>query len=428
MSTSLINAFVALTKDIGDYWASTTTGAGTATTLVDASLMAKSNDWLSREAYVILTEEPTGSAAIYDERKASSLDNTTGTLTTLTFAAAPGTGIDYMLTRQFSPTDYKLALIYAAKASYPNLHFKVRDESLRGGQWLIDGGFEIWSSTSALSYWTASTTTLTQTSTARLFTEGLYSCKLSGGAGYVGQSIANNDDLKYLRGKHVRFVGRGWSDTASSLRLAVYDGTDLTYSDYHPGDSAWDDETSTWYVEADISETATEVAFRVYHGVAAATEYIDDLYVTSSEPCPHLYIGHLSLALDRPIKVSYFPQNKRLTPPIIYRNFGVYTDYLDLGNFLNGERLRVEGIGYLDFNASGVVSDSWTATIAVDEPQLRILTAEAARYLYSQMAGAYTTGGNRYALERLDYWTRELERRKIQFPMDEDGIHVKWTV
>ena len=101
MATTLLNCEIILSKQLGDYWSSSTTSAGTDTTMIDTALKAKTNDWIDgdREMYVFLIEEPTGNAAIYDERKISSLDNSTGTLTTLAFLAAPGTGIDYEINR-----------------------------------------------------------------------------------------------------------------------------------------------------------------------------------------------------------------------------------------------------------------------------------------------------------------------------------------
>ena len=44
MSTTLANARIQLSKEIGDYWASTTTSSGSTTTVVDTALKAKTND------------------------------------------------------------------------------------------------------------------------------------------------------------------------------------------------------------------------------------------------------------------------------------------------------------------------------------------------------------------------------------------------
>jgi hypothetical protein len=428
MSSSLFNSYLAVSKDMADYYAGLTTGAGTATTMVDAALMGKQNDWITDNTFVILSDEPTGSAAIYDERKVSSLDNTTGTLTTLTFAAAPGTGIDYYLNRLFSPSDIRTALVQAAKLVHPSLFTRVWDESHRAGNWLKDGSMDVWTSTSALTYWTKSALTETQTSTARLFMNGSYSCKLSTAAGYIGQSIADNDDLKYLRGKHVTFTGRGWCDTASCLRLAIYDGTTTTYSSYHAGNSAWDNVTDPWSVDADISETATEVAFRVYFDVLTANAYVDDLRVMGTF-YPKINIHDLNLAQDRPIRISYFPNEDNLLSPIPIRNYVLDTDYIYLDEAYAGNRLRIEGIGYLDYLASGVSSTDWTATIAIDEPQLKILSAQAVVWLYQQMSMPnYSSDIRNSFAETKTFWEQELAKRKAVFGMRPPVARTHWSV
>ncbi len=58
MTTSLSTAGEILSKELGDFWSSTTTAAGTATTLVDTALKAKANAWIDgdREMYVIIRE------------------------------------------------------------------------------------------------------------------------------------------------------------------------------------------------------------------------------------------------------------------------------------------------------------------------------------------------------------------------------------
>lgn len=425
MSTTLLSAEVALSKDIGDYWRGTTTGAGLTTTVVDTALMAKTNDWINREAFLFV-EDMTGDTYNEAERKISSLDNSTGTLTVLPIGGALGVGAVYRVHRLFNASDKRSALIDSLRPSYPFIFKNVWDESKRAGNWLKDGSLEKWTSTSALTYWTEVDSTLTQTSTTRLFIQGTYSCKLSGAAGYLGQSIANNDDLKYLRGRHVVFKGRGWSDTASSLRLAIYDGTTLTYSDYHPGNSSWDTENSTWQVEADISETATEVAFRVYHDQAAATDYVDDLRVIGPF-YPKVWIGDLNLDRDTPRYVGYFPIEKTKYEPLPLRNYKIDSGYLYLPEYPTDGLLRITGAGYLDFLASGISSTAWTATVDINEPQLKILTANAAVYLYQQMIlPNYSTGTNKVFKEGLAYWKGELENRIAKYKMPLTSPMVDW--
>ena len=419
------DALTFLSKDLGDYFTGTTTSNGNAggTTFIDTALMAKVDDWINRECW----DRITSGDANLEERKVSALDSTTGTITSLAHSVQIVSGVTYEIHRLFSASEKRIALQKAAKLAHPYIHNKVHNEAKRAGNWLKDGSLEKWTSTTALSFWTASATTLTQTSTAKLFMSGSYSCKLSGAAGYIGQSITNNDDLKYLRGKTVKLIGRGHSDTASSLRLAIHDGTTTTYSDYHPGNSAWDDESQTWYVTATIPQTATEVAFRVYHDNAAATDYVDDLRVTGPF-YPKVYIADLNLPQNKPRFVGYFLYDKDQYEPIPLRNYEVDGDYLYFKSAIPTDyRLRIEGIGYLSFLKSGVESTAWDATIALEDPQMLILSAQAACWLYQGMIlpnyGTGTTGD--YA-EGLQYWKAELADRISKYRMTLPPILTNW--
>ena len=429
MSTTLITAVQELSRQLSDYWSSTTTGAGSTTTLVDSALLAKANDWVTDNTTSFLIEEPTGSAAIYDERKISSLDNTTGTLTTLAFAAAPGTGIDYEIHRLFSPSEKRLALVAAARRIYPQLFQEIYDETLVSGNWLKDGSFEKWSSSSALSFWTGATVTLTQTTTAGYFRHGTTSCKLSGATGTLVQKwvagTADFDDLKELRGESVTFTLAAWCDTASSLRISINDGTTTTYSDYHAGNSAWADDDSPMTVTQAISATATGVTLTV-HYTTGAIAYIDDARVIGGVRT-RLYIGHLGLSRNQPHQVSIKQGNRWVTT----RDCVVDIDgYLHLPVFYPPDcSLRIRGIGYLDFLVSGAASTAWTATVALDQPQIEILIAEAALYLYTIMSlPNFETGTRKEYQEALGFWQQERDRRISKFGMRAPPATISWGV
>ena len=430
MTTTLLAAEQLLSKELGDYWSSTTTSAGSTTTLVDTALMAKANDWITDDTWVFLIEEPSGAAAIYDERKVSSLDNTTGTLTTLAFSEAPGTGIDYELHRLFTPSEKRRALVAAAKNIFPSCFQEVWNEELVSGNWLKDGSFERWTSTSALTDWTkAGSSTLAQTSTAYLFKHGAYSCKISGAADNIRQSVTNFDDLKHLAGKSVTFSVQGWCDTASCLRIAIYDGTTYTYSSYHDGADAWTEHNDPLTVTAAIKDNPTIIAFIIYHDNASGTSYVDDARVISSDRS-RLYIGHLGLAKNQPHRVYIEPDDySQLEPWYMVRDWAVDKDgYLYLpASTPNDYRLRIQGIGYFDFLASGVSSTAWTATINLDYPQTEILVAEAALYLYTWMSMPNFESGTRKDYQQMSaYWKQEAAERKAKFGMISPGATVSW--
>ena len=422
MTTSLITAEAELSRQLGDYWASTTTGAGAATTLVDTALMAKQNDWITKETWAFLVEEPTGAAAIYDERLISSLDNSTGTLTCLTFAAAPGTGIDYEVHRLFSPSEKRRALVAAARMVYPYLFKEIRNDILVSGNWLKDGSFEIWTSSSALTNWTTATSTIAQTSTAYLFKHGDYSCKISTAAGNISHSVSNSNDLFRLAGKTVTFTSQAWCDTASCLRLGIYDGTTYTYSDYHDGDSAWTEDNDPMTVSATIQDNPTAIQFIIYHAVAAGTSYVDDARVIGPDTSK-VYIGNLGLGQNKPHQVLIADCDYHYSEPLtLVRDihYDVTNGYMYLPSGLpNNRNLRIAGTGYLDFLASGVSSTAWTATIAIDSPQTDILIAQAALYLYTVMSMPNFNQGTREQYqETMNFWAGELGRRIGKYGME----------
>ena len=435
MTTSLEAANVLLSKELGDYWSSTTTGAGAATSLVDTALKAKANDWIDgdREMYAIVRE------GTYDglERKISSLNNSNGTLTILAYAGAPGTGIDYEVHRLFTPSEKRRALVHAAKAIYPHLFIEIRDETMVSGNWLKDGSFEIWTSTSALTHWTKSLSTLTKTTSSPYYKHGATSCKIATAAGYIEQTITDWDDLKRLAGKSATFSIQGWCDKASCLRISIYDGVnDISYSNYHAGDSAWTQDepnNDNMYVQHFIDYNPTEITFKIHHDVAAGTSYVDDARaIASIIDSPRIFINDLNLVLNKPHQVLIEPRNYSKQEPwslihnikydqtngYMYLPSGVAQDY----------RLRILGNKYLDFyDSSDAIGTDWDDTIALNTPQTEILVAQAAIYLCQQrIVPNYTSGESDRWAQALAYWQRELRERISRFGMTAPSATVSW--
>jgi len=432
MSTSLLNAEIALSKDLGDYWSGTTTsaGAGGGTTVIDTALKAKANDWITDEAYDMIT------SGTYDEeeRKVSSLDNSDGTLTTLAHGGQIASSVTYRVHRLFSASDKRIALIDAAKSSFPYLFNRINNNTLVSGNWLRDGSFEEWTDVATLTRWTTTTVITTQTSTAGYVRHGTYSCKLDTAAGTVTMSISNDADLQFLRGKNVTFSCQGYCDTASCLRLSVNDGTTQTYSEYHEGDSAWTEDNPRndgFYVSQYIEPNATEITFTIHHGSATATSYVDDARVIS-DLRSKLYIGHLGLAQNVPhiveIEREYYSNYE---PWIKIRDWGVDKNgYLHIPtSYMKDRRIRIRGIGYLDFLLSGDSSNDWSATIDIDEPQLKILISEAIIYLYTQMALPNYESGTRESYQQMmTFWAQKSAERKAKYGMPTLPSTVSWGI
>lgn len=422
MSTTLANAQIELSKQIGDFWNSTTTSGGSSTTLVDTALMAKANDWIE-DAPAEMYDRITSGTYIAEERKASSLDNTTGTLTTLAHGGTIATAVTYEIHRLFNASEKRHALISAARHSFPFLYRVVRDDSKTVGNWLRNGDVEIWALTTVPDNWVVSALTCAENTTSPYFSRGLSSVALSGSAGYLYQSNVQVPDLIELAGKSVTFKADVWSDTATDTRLSIYDGTTTTYSDYHAGDSI----KANISVSATIADSPSVVRFAIHRGAASAA-YADDFRV-SGPARDKVYIGDLDLALDRTHRITQSSDsNINNEPWQTLRNYEIGNDgYIYLHEGTSDYRLRIEGMGYLNFLASGVASTDWAATIDIDSPQLDILIAEAVMYLYIQMISPNFTSGERDKFaQMLQYWEKELEVRKGKYGMKPPPTLADW--
>jgi len=291
MSITLLNCEIQLSKDTGDYYSSTTTSSGSSTTIVDTGLQAYGSGWINKTAWDMIT------SGTYDEeeRKISSL--ATSTLTTLAHGGTIASAVTYRVHKIASASDKRLCLIEACNDAFPYIHDRIRNEDAVAGNWLKNGSMYKWTATTIPDGWVASGVTAAENTTAPYYYYGTNSCKLSTASGYIYQSVTENPDLLRLRGNTVTFKIKGWCDTTSALRLAIYDGTTTTYSSYHDGDSAWNypDGSGVLSVTATIAQEPTTVEFRVYHASASATSYVEDATVIGHY-YDKVYVGDLGLS------------------------------------------------------------------------------------------------------------------------------------
>ena len=421
MTTSLETLLGDLSKQIGDYWASAATSGGSSTIIVDTALKAKANDWISdapQEMYDRIT------SLTYDEeeRKISSLDNSDGTLTTLAHGGTIATATTYEIHRMFSASEKRRALVYAARQGFPYIFERIIDDSKTVGNWLRNGCVEIWTVSTWPASFAVSALTCAKNTTAPYFSRGLSSAKLTGSAGYLYQSTTEVSELIELAGQSLTFTAEVWSDTASDTRLSIYDGTTTTYSSYHTGGDTREKLT----VSATIATSPSQVRFAIHRG-ASSTAYTDDWRVYGPIR-DKVYIGDIGLAQDKPHRVSQAADAAIHNEPWhLLHKYRVQDGWLYLHEGSANCRLRLEGIGYLNFLVSGAVSTAWAAVIDINSPQTEILVAEAIMYLYTQMILPNFTSGDRESfVEILNYWASELNRRRAKFGMPAPLPSVIW--
>jgi len=422
---------VELSKQIGDYYTGTATSDGAAggTTIVDTGLKAKENDWITDVAYDRVT------SGTYDEeeRSISSLANTTGTLTTLAHGGQIVSAVTYEVHRLWTASEKRTALVYAARHGFPYIHKKRRYTAFRAGDWLKNAGnFYKWTLATGPDDWTRTDVTAAKNTTAPYYLYGDRSLKLSTAAGSLKQTNTNNALLNQLAGNAVRFQARGWCDTASCLRLKVYDGTTSTYSEYHDGDSSWDDvNRNLLKVEVTLAAEPTEVTFEIDHDLDAGTSYIEDVRVISGTQ-EKIYIGYLNIRENEPSAVSQTSQssihNDRWDG---FHNFWTDNDkYLHLPTTMMDWFLKIEGEDYLDFlDTSGDSGTDWTDTISIDSPQTDILVAEAIIYLFRQaILPQASPGSSQDFTTGLAYWMNELKNAQVKFGMSLPPVTKRWSI
>jgi len=437
MSTTLLAAQQELSHQLGDDVTGTVTTKGDASggTFYDTSLKAYSDDWINTEtiSYAFIT---TSGSNQYQERYISDFTASSG-LVTLgnNFATTVEAAIGYEIHRQFSPSDKRKALVYAARHIYPTLYDRIWDETYVTKNWLRDGSFEDWSATDALTYWTASGPTLAQISSSPYYKHGSYSAQLSSDTGQLVQTIANNDDLKYLQGKSVTFTIQGWSSASSALRLSVADGVNTeSYSGYHPGGSAWSERNprnDNLYVQHNIDENATQVNFKIHYDSTSATTYIDDARILAGGS-PRQYVGQLGLEQNNPIEMEYEPNYYSNDEPWVkFSDYEVDYEggYLHIGSEIPADRrMRIKGNKVLNFlDASGDASTGWEATINLNQPQLDILVADAAVYLYETVSVPNFDAGMVEQFQRAALmWRDRLRERIRKYAMNHLPVSIRW--
>jgi hypothetical protein len=400
MATSLATLRQELSKYLGDYHAGTTTGAGAAggTTLVDSAL----TEWLAdevatgagsqRPSYALITD----ATLTKEERRIASLTIASGTITvTRAFTAQITSGKTYEIHKAFSATEKERAIARAVKDCFPFLYVPVDSTSLRYGDWLIDGSFEDWSTSSALTNWSkAGTMTLARTSTSGKVKDGTYSCALSGATDYLYQGSAKNADLLELGGLTPIFRCWGWASTANQLCLALYDGTTTTYGNheshgstskvYHPGDSTW----RLMEVTATMATNPTDVQARVYYDATDSTAYIDDGSITGVGSKHSYDLSFLGMVNDQPRQIhrvlgrgvdddSPMPRQKSI--PLNKEMYDLETGRLIFRwGMGDGTKLRIRGMKYL-------TEPTATTDTEVEDPQTDIIVSAATIRLYEML-------------------------------------------
>ena len=427
MTTSLQTLRQELGLEVNDGYTSSLTGNGAAdgTTIIDTDLKNYQTDQFSDGAsgdqmtWIKLTSGTYSG----QERSFSSYAAATGTITVkAAFGGQVLSGVTYELHKIWTPTQKNNAIVFACRKAFPACYKKVDDTSIVFGNWLRNGHFETWTLTTTPDKWAATTATAAQETTDSLVHGYGHtsSCKLSGAYGYLYTDIALQRDLGELHGESLTFKVWAWADTASQARLTIYDGATTTNSEYHTGDSKWRE----LEVTATIAANPVDVEVRCNYDAGTAC-YFDDARLFGGSTKYSYDISDLGLYNNRPLQVLLLGDEYTDAPrpsEILLRNWTPpSTDgRLRFSSALSQDDvLRIIGMGLITTPTS-------TTSTEVDEPQVRIIIAEAAAYLCNlklQMTNLKDAG--RWA-ELKQVWAQEATERRRGYMQTQPSITLHW--
>ena len=130
---------------------------------------------------------------------------------------------------------------------------------------ITDGNFELWDNATTPTNWTVVDTTANQEGAQK--NQGTYSARLDTATGHIYQDLATTQ----IQGRRFTFTCYVYTTVADRARIAINDGITTTYSNYHPGDSSWDELTVT----KTLSQSATRLRVMCYLDTVANASYFD---------------------------------------------------------------------------------------------------------------------------------------------------------
>ena len=393
MSLTGQELLVGFSKFIGDYVTSTSTSAGSTTTLVDTYLGGRYADDRINEWYVRITENVNGNQ--YLVRKISDYVQSTSTATVgPAFAGATGSGTDYELHR-YDPLDKFAALDEARLQVFPDLCILRYNDSLTG-----DGHSSVFTIPSTIrrgplsaleeiplpvqtsfnfitsplndstTGWTATSATAATHSRIQsdllipkydnTCTKVSVATATNGTYAQTVANMANSMTAAKAAGRTLTFAAWVYCTTASRVSLKLTDDSTTTTGTAHGG-AGWELLTVTKTCSATNATTLT-ATIDVTNASGAIVYWVNRSW---------LYYGDANYVQD--IYGSgrgYFVRRDNTTQKL-------YLDWTPR----QGNQIRLIGRDLL--SALGTtISTQVTNTMEIDEPEAELLYAEAAKVFY----------------------------------------------
>ena len=294
---------------------------------------------------------------------------------------------------RYSMKSLDVAINDAIRETGASLFKEVDDITLVSNSLLVDGHLESWSSSTAMNWWTTtSTMNVARSNTAGETRGGVYSCKAtpSSNNGYIALSSDKYPSLLNIQGKTVTLEGYALPETADDAYLVIYtkdyQGTEQTLTSTTANTA--DEFTLLKLEDQAINDNLDTVEIRLK--VATSGQYVcfDDLRLTGVDvneyllPADDLHNMSIQQVFIQAAGDLEDIRPNTWTPVIGFETFDNGVDrYLQLpGNYGSGRRIRL--VGTTDLSALSSATD----TIELDGGGISPLLAYAKYKLFNQLA------------------------------------------
>ncbi len=436
MSSSLAKIRDEISEMLGDYHHSTVTTAITNTVnIVDIGL-ANVRGGRTTDRFVDQWVYVTSFANNGAIRQTTAYDATNYRLSCsgAVFATDASNLANYEL-HKIDPRDKVRAINQAARELYPILHKRLYDTTLITGNALPNSHFEDWAATTAPDKYAVTNCTATKTSTAGLVWGATYSAKVNATVanGYMAISSNEYPKLLDLQGETVDFKAWVYPEVANDAFLTIYtlkaDGTAQTLN------STTTCPAGKWSLLELESQTINDdiqyIQFRFRVLTNAKYAYFDNARVTGKSLNDYYLPTAFNNGSLAKVRVQITGGREDICDDIgsvawcDVTGWNVFYDgankYLRLPSIGSGSRIELTGTGQLEDTLSAD-----TDTMAVDEPQLSLLTSYACMCLYQNLRASPSGMGSDIYEYEMARWSGKTEALKRRLRMTQGYTTISW--
>jgi len=322
---------------------------------------------------------------------------------------------------------YTDAINNAIREIYPNLHKRLEDKTLVTGNMLPDNSFERWSSTSALTFYssTSSSATFAQSTSAGLYrgARATKAMKFTAAAADDYIKISSNDypRLLDLMGRTINFKCWVYPESAKDAWIQIYtikaDGTEQELPSTHPNTGCPATKWTLLELESQaINDDIVEIQFRLRVHTSGKYVIFDSGRQTGRNLYEYLLPEDFAEGTVSQVYVQATGYSDDicddLQPRAWERVYGF--EVIDDGTYkylrlplLHTSNRQIRLIGYCPLET--LTTD--TSTISLDdEKQLNLLITYAAYWLFTMEEGVPASGDTSRVENKADRWLRKYYR------------------